>query len=394
MALSICLNFVAVRNYALVNRYSGFADHFNTIGVIWLLMLVAIANQLLKRLHQRWALRPCELAIIYAMLMVATVYPTMGFGGYIIPLISGVFYYATAENRWDELLWQYLPSWAVPQDKSVIRWLYEGGISSPPWDVWFRPLFWWSAFALAFFCMSIVLMVWVRRQWVERERLVYPLTQVPAHLTELTDEGHSGAFLRNRLMWLGFAIAFCLIMYNYAVRTVSALGSFPAIPLAAKAQIPRLGIGFNFGIDTLVIGLTYLVNLDVIFSVWFFHILTSFERGILNLLGLTASGPPQPHAAGGPMLAMQQVGALMVVIAWSLRTAWLQWQHARKEFKKHTAKAKCIGDTHGRILLLTGILCTAFIGGFLFATGMPAWSIPPFLLLALVLFFGTSRLLA
>ena len=30
--------------------------------------------------------------------MVATVMPTMGFGGYFIPLLAGVFYYATPET--------------------------------------------------------------------------------------------------------------------------------------------------------------------------------------------------------------------------------------------------------------------------------------------------------
>ena len=45
--------------------------------------------------------------------MVATVLPTMGFGGYFIPLLAGVFYYATPENNWRELLWDHIPDWAA-----------------------------------------------------------------------------------------------------------------------------------------------------------------------------------------------------------------------------------------------------------------------------------------
>lgn len=51
LALFLCafLNFVGVRGYVLLDHYSGFADHFNTVGVVFLLFWVALLGLLLRR---------------------------------------------------------------------------------------------------------------------------------------------------------------------------------------------------------------------------------------------------------------------------------------------------------------------------------------------------------
>lgn len=405
-ALSITLNFVAVRNYIIYNAYSGFADHFNTVGVVWLLFILSLLNFALCSFTPRLCMRPVELVLVYAMLMVATAYPTMGFGGYLIPLISGVLYYAKPENRWDEILLPNLPRHLIPQDRFAVRWLFEGGVSSPQLSVWITPLIWWSAFAIAWFILSTCIVAVFRRQWVEREKLVYPLAQVPAHLTFLTEEGRSGSFYRNSLMWLGFVISLWLSTHNYLAQRIPAL---PPLKLTNIVQVQRLGISFNFGIDTLVIGLTYLINLDVALSVWLLHLLTSFELGLLNFIGWGASGPAQPHAAGGPLLSAQQFGAMLALIVWSLRVAVRE-----AKSKLHDATRIDISDFNGSTTWATSqlaftqnllsrvsnasigiltLLAFLFIVFFLALSGMPMWAIPPFIIIAMTLFYGTTRLL-
>ena len=60
-------------------------------------------------------------------------------------------------------------------------------------------------------CMMVVL----RRQWVEHERLVYPLVKLPL---EMIAEGEGkrlwGPFFRRPLMWLGFALPFVVLSLN------------------------------------------------------------------------------------------------------------------------------------------------------------------------------------
>jgi len=75
--LSALLNYLAVRSYASVSRYSGFADHFNTVGVIFLLFWLALFCWVVRRVGKTLLFTSAEFAVVYAMLMVATVIPTM-----------------------------------------------------------------------------------------------------------------------------------------------------------------------------------------------------------------------------------------------------------------------------------------------------------------------------
>ena len=159
MALCVGHNFIGVRSYILLDRYSGYADHFNTVGVIFALFWVALTALLLSLLRPFLRLPTSTFALIYAALMVATVMPTMGFGGYFIPLLAGVFYYATPENNWRELLWDHIPDWAAPRDLEMIRNLFEGAPAGAPlpWDAWLGPSIFWGLFMVAFFLVSFSL---------------------------------------------------------------------------------------------------------------------------------------------------------------------------------------------------------------------------------------------
>ena len=57
---------------------------------------------------------------------------------------------------------------------------YEG-LTPPdtiPWSSWTEPLILWGIFFLALYVCMVCVAVILRRQWTERERLSYPLTQV------------------------------------------------------------------------------------------------------------------------------------------------------------------------------------------------------------------------
>ena len=52
-------------------------------------------------------------------------------------------------------------------------------ISTIPWDAWLLPLLGWSALIVAIYFAMICVAVVLRRQWIEREKLIYPLAQLP-----------------------------------------------------------------------------------------------------------------------------------------------------------------------------------------------------------------------
>ena len=76
-----------------------------TPAAFFLLFVILIGPQLLlKYVKPRWALRRGELLVIFAMMMIATVIPTRGFGGPFFSMITSSTYYATEENEWAKLI--------------------------------------------------------------------------------------------------------------------------------------------------------------------------------------------------------------------------------------------------------------------------------------------------
>ena len=59
----------------------------------------------------------------------------------------------------------------------------------------------WSGFIFVLMFVMICIDVIIRKQWTERERLTYPVAQLPYEMTNRA----SGLF-RNKLMWTSFAI--------------------------------------------------------------------------------------------------------------------------------------------------------------------------------------------
>lgn len=393
LALFLCafLNFVGVRGYVLLDHYSGFADHFNTVGVVFLLFWVALLGLLLRR----WLpLSPASFALIYASLMVATVIPTMGFGGYFIPLIAGVFYYATPENDWRNLLWDHIPEWAAPRDLQAIRGLFEGiGADQPiPWGLWTTPLLLWGLFMFAFFLVSLACIALVHHQWSREERLVYPLAVVPGLMVESFDQpAHS--FLRSKLLWAGFLLSWSMPTLNMLDRIFDfeALG-YLGIP-ATVIYIRQINLTYTVYTDLLTVGLSFLVNLNILFSVWFLHLLVSLEEALLGYAGIGLPLPTQPHGAGSVLLANQQIGALLFLVLSSL---WLSRDFLRRQWRLIAGPQQ---QDHGnlispRLSALLGLAGLLYMAGFLWATGLQlGWTLL-FLLVALLVFFGTARLLA
>ena len=109
----------------------------------------------------------------------------------------------------------------------------------------------------------------LRIQWTERERLTYPIIQLPLEMTDT-----SNRFFKNKLMWLGFSIAALISIMNL-------LNSiYPAVPyIPVKRQNlhqfftvrPWNAMGsFRVSFYPFVIGIGFLIPLDLLFSCWMF----------------------------------------------------------------------------------------------------------------------------
>ena len=178
-------------------------------GAVFLLFLLGLfINPLLKLIHPRAGLNRRELLVVYIMMVMASPIPTL-FVGQFLSTISYPFYYATTENEWRELIHPHIPDWLMIHDLQIVRKFYEGNGREEliPWEVWRAVIWVWTPFICALFLMMISLMAIMRKQWIEHERLIYPLMQVPLAMTEEGADGEKlSPFFKNPTMWAGFAI--------------------------------------------------------------------------------------------------------------------------------------------------------------------------------------------
>ena len=370
------------------------AHNFSTpVALFIFFVLVLCLNPLLHLFHRGLALSRGELAVVYIMAMVATSIPTIGFTEYVLPITTGLYYFATPENNWASLIHPHVPEWMVPQDPDAIRYFYEGLPEGRPlpWGAWLEPLAYWCLFILTLYWVSICAMVIVRRQWMESEKLLYPLAQVPLEMIQ--DDGRRtllAPFFSNTAMWLGFAIPFLIGLIN-------ALNSYyefvPRITTSTGFHLFRGTTYLRLDMNLALIGFAYLLNRDVALGFWFFFLLSSLQRGVFNVLGIYSAENLSRFAnLVGPYMAHQAMGAMIVLV---LSGLWMGRGHLRDVFIKALRGDARIDDS-GEVLSYRNAVLGLVVGlavmiGWLWKSGIPLWIVLVFLFGAAVVLIALTR---
>lgn len=344
----------------------------------------------------RLSLSRVELIVVYIMMLIACAIPTMGLSQQLLPILPSPIYYATDENRWVELIHPYLPSWILPTDLKALKYFYEGAPPDykVPWHQWASPLAYWSIFVTALYFVMISMMVVLRKQWVERERLIYPLVRLPIDMVERSEEGLVAPFFKNRLTWVGFAIPFILgtsaALHNY-------FPSFPNMMSFTVQYVRRFPFPNQHTIFRLswpVLGFTYLVNLDISLSLWLFNILLNLQAGLTEYIGLNNPEDIGIYGIGRyPDLAHQGMGAIVVMVIAGL---WVARGHLKNIFKKAIYDDESVDDSEEMMSYRTalfGTIAGLFVMGiWLKVAGLPALPTVLFTFGAFVLFVGLTRI--
>jgi len=293
-------------------------------GAVFNIILLLAVNVLLKRLAPRHALTQAEFVTVYAMVASAIMlagHDSLQLG---VPNMSYGFWYANEANHWEQLFHDHLPRFLSVSDPRVLEPFYDGRSSLYEygyWRAWVGPVLWWCGIVLAVGLVMIGLNVLLRKQWTEREKLGYPIVQLPLVMTQ---DGGNAQFFANRVLWWGIAAGALLDLYN-------GLHSFwPALPLIDVrhdgghfidtwswgrpwSAIGRVGIPLY----PFLTALGFLIPLDLCFSMWFFFI---FRK----LLEVTATAMPIRLMPGLPYLTEQTFGAWFVLFGYGL---WVGRRH-------------------------------------------------------------------
>jgi len=381
-----------------VLRGSYMALDFSTpTAVALLFVLVAGPNLLLLRFRHSLALTTAELITIYAMMVMASAIPTMGLTAQIIPLSTGPYYYATPENAWAEKITPHIAPWLTPQgsavDAPVITSLYEGlpAGGQVPWGAWVRPLLAWLPMLLAVHFVMICMMVLLRKQWVDNERLAYPLTYLPLALAGAGSNGWP-VILKRATFWIGFAIAFLVGIW------VGLHNYFPSVPAPKLDQGVTVieGVwGLSFRISFPMIGFFYLVSLETSFSLWFFNLLAQATQAIMNVVGIASTENLGIYGATDPIFKYMGAGAFLALVGSGL---WVARGHLGLIWRRVIGEAGSEVDEREilsyRVAFWGMIIGLVLVGWWLAASGMPVMVVPLFLILAFVFFVGLTRVVA
>ena len=193
--------------------------------VFWLFF-----NIVLKTFVPRLALSRGELLTVFITAFVAASIPSNGWMWDIVKVLAIPTYVASPENQWEKVLFDILP-WHLFTDTSprVISgfWLGLNKGESIPWHGWIGPMGQWLGVSMAVVVFGFCAFVLFHRQWVDVEKLTYPLAQMPLDLTDGCDEpGGIPRLFKSRFFWLGVGIVLLPAAYNVFTYFVPQLPEF------------------------------------------------------------------------------------------------------------------------------------------------------------------------
>ncbi len=324
-----------------------------------------------------------EIAALYIMAMLATMVCSRGLYDLLVPGLVGLNYFSNPGNKWAETFYPHTRPYLVPWNPAdqalqpVTKYFYEG---TGRWDgwldflpAWLAPLGFWLFLALCLFGAYYFLAALIRKQWVDNERLSFPLVQLPLEL--ITDEGGLGRqvgsqFLGRGLTWWGFALP-------VVVFTLTGLHQFyPQIP-----AIPTRGISVNAWLPNrpwsamyytpiylsfAAVGFFSFIPTQLLLSLWVFFVFIRAQDVILDLFGLQAQNMPLYPCRFN--VGYQVMGGYCLLAAYWIRVSL---PHLRQVWARVIGAPQLGSGDEGEELLSYRV---AFWGLVVCVAGMMLWS--------------------
>ncbi len=298
-------------------------------NVVFSLLVLILLNAGLRRVAPRWAFTQGEFITIYVLLAIASAlagHDTLQLG---IPSLVFPWLNATDANQWESLFWRQVPKWLTVGGTEFQREEVLPGWQDPHSNFWVwenvrafaGPVAWWVAFILALGLVLTCISVLVRRQWTEHERLGYPIIQIPMAITE---NGGAAPIWRNRIMWIGFALAAALDILN-GLHVL-----YPSIPQiivrhdrvehwirAGTWRAPWNALGdIWMPLYPFIIALGFFLPLDLSFSIWFFYLFRKLQYVAARAFPVRISGLVDPGQL--PYVNEQSFGAWLAYFGYTV----------------------------------------------------------------------------
>ena len=370
-------------------RYFG---HATVIGlffnVIFSTFILVAINPMLKNIRPELAFNRKDLLIVFIVLSQASAICGHSLMQVLVPSLGAPYALATLENGWKDLFLGYIPTWLVVSDMKALNQFLTGAstlYTLSHISAWLTPILVWSGFLITLLFVTLCINFVFSKQWINRERLSYPIVYLPIEISnpELT-------LFKNRLMWLGFSIvaflgalnglhAFYPNMPHIPMKNTSIGYLFTSRPWNAISPISLILFPF-------IIGLAFLIPLELAFSFWFFFLF--FWKGQLILGDMFGW-----HL---PSIAVEQAGGAYVAL--SLIASWSARRHIALVFRNMFGDAKLLHtrttaeDVSYRTATIGIIIGFTLIILFCYKAGMSIWAAITFFIIYLFIAGAVVRI--
>ncbi|MDP6490595.1 MAG: hypothetical protein QGG69_02350 [Kiritimatiellia bacterium] len=360
----------------------GFCTDYLPVGAVALMLVIVFGlNPLLSLISLRMVLNRVQLALVFGMLLVASVTSDQGLLlPFLFPL-ANCTQNACEDPAMAELYEKMDAPAALFPDKlefgsepfaanRLLNGLEPG--EQIPWKSWGKPLIAWLGLLVPWWVMMIAIAMIALPQWRDRERVTFPLLEVQKAISSAPATGRRlpGIF-RDRLLLTGLGLSFFIIMLS----RVSAKwpGMFPAIPLSFDMS-PYFTEGFvrhlpgwisgRYTVRFVVVGLAFFMQKRVSFSIWSIQLIA----GLLIAM-VTVYSPPFEWGCLMPM----KLGVHFGIAAGVLWLARSHLAHIGSTFIKGVRT-----DAERRDRLAAAALLLSLVAMFIWFTWVgvhPGWSV-------------------
>ena len=359
-----------------------------SVNVMFGIFIITVLNMWIRSFAPSVSLTQRDLIVVYSMLAVGSAFSGHDCIPRLMGLIPYAFRFATAENDWEALLFHHLPEWLVVKHPKTVNDFYEGNVNfftEGYVQYWIVPILSWSAVIFLLMLIFLCLTSLIRKQWIENEKLAYPIIQIPLEITT------NRRIFRNRLLWIGFGIAMGINLLNGLQFFFPVLPEIPVKKYNLNiyfTQKPWNAMGNTpLRFHPYLIGFSFILPLDLAFSCSFFYLMKKVQLIFGSATGVS-------KLQGYPFLGEQGAGALVALLAiacWNGRKYFASVfsqviRQNRGQTQNEAFSYRSTLVTLGLCLLLLAILC---IRG-----GMSLWAFSVFIGIYLMIVIGLTRMRA
>lgn len=303
------------------------------VAPISALLGLVILNAPLRRFFPKFALTQSDLILIFVIISVAGSLA----GEWSVYTHSGTYSFPF-HARWNatakDYFIKYIPDAFTVRDLKQVQDMEGGG---KPWTYalaklpLFLPRYFTMGTLVVGMCFAMLCInSLMRGAWCERERLTFPLIQLPVSMSE---DGGSGGMWRSKAMWIAFGVMFSIDILNglnYLYPNI------PAIPVKTLFSIdqafkdpPLSNIGdFRIAIYPFMAAIGLFMPSDMLFSFVVFFLLRKATHVILASQGIPQSTFSGTALLPGPPYFDEQTWG--AVIAIFLGAVWVSKDYLKE----------------------------------------------------------------